>query len=160
MARWRRDTSVPTFYVSSTKVTVPYGAPSYTYYLVSYQEVHSFTSFFNRFAIVGIVPVLSLQYIFGGIWQDEDGTRRSPHFTWAHILIIFSCGTTGICKSLYKLLTKFLKNVQLLTFDWVKKKINVFQYTIIYNDKNNILRELIFWLFSPVVPQGFVFSCS
>jgi hypothetical protein len=38
---------------------VPYGAPSYTYYLVSYQEVHSFTSFFNRFAIVGIVPVSS-----------------------------------------------------------------------------------------------------
>jgi hypothetical protein len=36
---------------------VPYGAPSYTYYLVSYQEVHSFTSFFNRFPIVGIVPV-------------------------------------------------------------------------------------------------------
>jgi hypothetical protein len=24
----------------------------------------------------------------------------------------------------------------------------------------HILRELIFWLFSPVVPQGFVFSCS
>jgi hypothetical protein len=39
-------------YFSGTKVTVPYGAPSYTYYLVSYQEVHSFTSFFNRFAIV------------------------------------------------------------------------------------------------------------
>lgn len=32
-------------YFSGTKVTVPYGAPSYTYYLVSYQEVHSFTSF-------------------------------------------------------------------------------------------------------------------
>jgi hypothetical protein len=30
----------------------------------------------------------------------------------------------------------FLKYVQLLMFDWVKKKINVFQYTIIYNDKN------------------------
>ena len=44
-------------YFSGTKVTVPYGAPSYTYYLVSYQEVYSFTSFFNRFAIVGIVPV-------------------------------------------------------------------------------------------------------
>jgi hypothetical protein len=23
----------------------------------------------------------------------------------------------------------------------------------------HILRELIFWLFSPVVPQGFLFSC-
>jgi hypothetical protein len=39
----------------------------------------------------------SFGHIVGGIWQDEDGTRRSPHFTWAPILIIFSCGTTGIC---------------------------------------------------------------
>jgi hypothetical protein len=35
-----------------------------------------------------LIKLSQFGHIVGGIWQDEDGTRRSPHFTWAHILKI------------------------------------------------------------------------
>ena len=31
--------------------------------------------------ICDILRIHGLPHSFGGIWQDEDGTRRSPHFT-------------------------------------------------------------------------------
>jgi hypothetical protein len=78
-------------YFSDTKVTVPYGAPSYTYYLVSYQEVHSFTSFFNRFAIVGIVPVSDHTISVFGIkdWAGKEVVPRQGGVILVSIMSVF-----------------------------------------------------------------------
>jgi hypothetical protein len=112
-------------YFSGTKVTVPYGAPSYTYYLVAPSNV-----------------LFPLEALLFSLQFKLKSNRTQGEGCWLFTNVKLKQGDCVAVSGAYP--------THLAGYGKMKTG----------HAGPHILRELIFWLFSPVVPQGFAFSCS